>query len=46
MSHFGWNIEVKYLFVDFEKYWWNYDQSNSDYIMLGVGIHYYFLKGN
>jgi hypothetical protein len=42
LPHVGWNVEVDFIHIAFEKTWWKYDYEAPSLIMLGLGIHYYF----
>lgn len=42
LPRFGWNLEVDFVYIDFEKKWWKYDYHAWSLLMLGMGVHYYF----
>lgn len=40
-SRLGFNAEIDYVHIAFEKTWFEYDYDTWSLVMLGVGIHYY-----
>jgi len=42
LPNVGWNLELDFIYIDFEKHWWQYDYKAFSLIMIGFGVHYFF----